>query len=675
MVSAYGCIVLRGPTFGTWKAFSDDEVHRGDAYGTPRGLLILEAQKALMSFLRAMADVIYGNAILPNVRTAPIAASLTHGPALTAACDKWLPFLHSPSSRVAARSSFGSVFARQPFSSPPVFNIDTLMDIAETRAAQAQDELWLLQTDLEYFLSVVKYFESQWFDKVPGLSEMRTLHPEEKYDNIGRIVTQKVVTRARDWQWLVELCECVRREVEDSVEDITQGMELPTVYERELGCLFTLVKHCLQREQDDLQRLTFKSADFQHDFDVKRTIDTSHDWDWALEIEFRNYQDAHRAERTSWCLYHLMQDSERSASFENALVLQHLDNSLNSQLAKEADKIDQEIYRCLSDIVALERMAALLEFHRPIFRLPDAEELRQDPRQVFQVKSKLHEASGEGSPTVGLGPAIRPLCEFSLPLKRDMMWVAERDRGCQLLSSVWSVARTAYQARLQAASIPQEFIDPQLALMEECTSPENEARLALERKQILDQIRASNDLRRAEIAYTVKERAGLLPSQEKDKDKKGVKAPSATPSTKPRPEAESSRKPSEEEPEESWSPILYRLPETSIAWQVVKRMFPDRSEGAEYGSRTITTWKELLTTMGALGFSAEPNGGSMYRFGGDIMVPVPNANPKRQKRKLGVHRLHANGDMHPNFLQAIGRRCTKNFGWERDLFVSTDDKT
>ncbi len=269
-------------------------------------------------------------------------------------------------------------------------------------------------------------------------------------------------------------------------------------------------------------RLTFKSADFQDNFKVKRTIDTFQDWDWALEIEFRNYQDAHRAERTSWCLYHLMQDSDRSAAFENALVLQHLDNSPNSQLAKEADKIDQEIYRCLSDIAALERMADLLEFHRPMFGLPDAEELREDPRQAFQVKSKLHEASGEGNHAVGLGPAIRPLCDFSLPLKRDMMWVAERDHGCQLLSNVWSVARTAYQATLQAASVPQKFIDPQLALMAECDSQENEARLALERKQILDQIRASNDLRRAEIAYTVTERAGLLPTQERAKNKKGV---------------------------------------------------------------------------------------------------------------------------------------------------------
>lgn len=672
---AYGCVEMHGPDYGTWKAFSDGEVHRGDAHGTPRGLLILEAQEALLSFLRAMVDEIYGKAVLPEIQSTPIAALLFPSTAPTAACDKWMPFLNSPSSREVARSSFGSAFAQQPFSSPPGFNIETLLDIAETRAAQAKDELWLLQTDLEYFLSVVGYFESQWFDKVPGITEMRVLLPEEKYDNVGHIVTEKVLIRAADWQWLVKLCLCVKREIESSTEEICPGVDLPAVYERELGCLFTLVKNCLQREQDDLQRLTFKSAEFQHIFNVKRTIDTSQGRDWALEFEFKDYQHAHRAEPMGWCFYHLMQDSERSASFENGSVLQHLDNILISQPAKEAERLDQEIYRCLSDIAALERMADLLEYHRPLFNLPDDEELRHDPRQVFQIKNKLHQVRRVGNPAVGLGSALQPLCEFSLPQRKDTKWLTQRDRGYQLLGNLWSVARAAYQAKLQAASISQKFIIPQLALMQECTSPEHEARLASERSQIIDQIRAANDLRRAEIDQTVKQSAGLLPSQEKAKDKKQAKAPTATPNIKPHPEGESSRNTSGAGSWESWSPILYRLPETSIAWQVVRRMFPDRSEGTEDGSRTTTTWKEFLTAMSTLGFSAEPNGGSMYRFQGNIMIPVPNANPESKKRKLGVHRLHANGDMHPNFLQAIGKRCTKNFGWERDLFALMEDVT
>lgn len=36
--------MMRGPEYGRWKELSNDEVERGDAYETPRGLLILEAQ-------------------------------------------------------------------------------------------------------------------------------------------------------------------------------------------------------------------------------------------------------------------------------------------------------------------------------------------------------------------------------------------------------------------------------------------------------------------------------------------------------------------------------------------------------------------------------------------------------------------------------------------------------
>ncbi len=471
--SAYGCIVMHGPEFGRWKAFDEDEVHRGDAYGTPRGLLILQAQKALFSFLRATIDEISGGSVAHDVQSRLVTAPLLPITAPTAACDKWLPFLNALSSREGPRSSFGSAFAEQPFSSPPVFDVDTLLDISENRAAQAQDELWLLQTDLVYFVGVAGYFQSQWYDRVPGVTDIHDLDEEEKYDNVGHTITEKVLIRATNWQWLRELCQSVQREFRISMTDIHAGEELPEIYETELGFLFTVVKNCLFQEQTDLQRLTLKSREFQHNFRVKRTIDTSHGWGWGLEYEFNNYKDSYRAERIGWCFYHLVQDSECSTSFENALVLQHLDNYLNSQPKEEAERLDQEIYRCLSDIAALERMAELLEYHRPIFVLPDPEELRQDPRQIFQIKGKLQQASDSTNHLRGLGQALKPLCGFSLPEKRDMKWLAQRDLGCQKLSNFWMVARNTYQARLQAVSIPQALIDPQLALMEACDSPEN----------------------------------------------------------------------------------------------------------------------------------------------------------------------------------------------------------
>lgn len=41
--SAHGCVAISGQNSGVWKAF-DREVHLGQAYGTPRALLILEVR-------------------------------------------------------------------------------------------------------------------------------------------------------------------------------------------------------------------------------------------------------------------------------------------------------------------------------------------------------------------------------------------------------------------------------------------------------------------------------------------------------------------------------------------------------------------------------------------------------------------------------------------------------
>ena len=50
--SAEGCIKMYGKEMGTWQPFNSDEVHRAEAYGVPRALLILTAQVSLLAFLR-----------------------------------------------------------------------------------------------------------------------------------------------------------------------------------------------------------------------------------------------------------------------------------------------------------------------------------------------------------------------------------------------------------------------------------------------------------------------------------------------------------------------------------------------------------------------------------------------------------------------------------------------
>ena len=68
-----------------WKASHDPEVHCGDAFGSQRALLILEAQHILIEFLLDITSIILEDA----------GTEVPRGCAIQdlAACDKWMKFV------------------------------------------------------------------------------------------------------------------------------------------------------------------------------------------------------------------------------------------------------------------------------------------------------------------------------------------------------------------------------------------------------------------------------------------------------------------------------------------------------------------------------------------------------------------------------------------------------
>lgn len=52
---------MYGDLYGQWISFNYTKVHSGDAFGVPRGLLVLEAQQELMGFLLALVERILGD--------------------------------------------------------------------------------------------------------------------------------------------------------------------------------------------------------------------------------------------------------------------------------------------------------------------------------------------------------------------------------------------------------------------------------------------------------------------------------------------------------------------------------------------------------------------------------------------------------------------------------------
>ena len=170
---------MQGEQYGTWKEFDRLAVHHGDAYRAIRGLVILEAQQILMSFLPKLVNTILKDATtsMPQERQqeAPNGsqASVTFPHYDLASCSKWMRFIEAEPHRDQAWLSAVSLYTQQPYLAPTCFDIDMMIEIAETKAMEAGDELWLLQTDLDYFHDLMKRHEHEWLDSVPRMEELK----------------------------------------------------------------------------------------------------------------------------------------------------------------------------------------------------------------------------------------------------------------------------------------------------------------------------------------------------------------------------------------------------------------------------------------------------------------------------------------------------------------------
>lgn len=132
------CIVMFGEKYGTLTPWERGAAHHWKIIGFPRGILILEAQQRLMSFLRGVVDTLLAGLVRNKAaaHSNSFAELLENG--LRRYNDKW------------TSTQFESAYLNQPFSAPPLFNVQALISIAQAQLELCGDDLWLLQTEPAY---------------------------------------------------------------------------------------------------------------------------------------------------------------------------------------------------------------------------------------------------------------------------------------------------------------------------------------------------------------------------------------------------------------------------------------------------------------------------------------------------------------------------------------------
>ena len=307
--SAYGCIVMYGDQHGELKDFNLEQVHRGSAYGAPRALLILEAQQHLMKFLRKFIVTILGDSGLKE--NLPCGASLLNTvntvEGAVCDCDKWTKFtdIGFPPCRTKPWASAASFYANQPFSTPPRFDVDAMIEIAENQASEAQDELCLLQTDSDYFYERAKYHEVRWHESITKLRGTRPPTHADNYGNISFIMTIKVMIRARYWHWLVEECRHVKHVLNSQSDEIDLEKPLPIRCNNALFSLQLLLLETLKYHEQNLTKNLFRSKAFSSMFELTHAAHPNAP-NWGYGFGIADSKSLYRRDRTGWCLSKLV---------------------------------------------------------------------------------------------------------------------------------------------------------------------------------------------------------------------------------------------------------------------------------------------------------------------------------------------------------------------------------
>ena len=645
-IFADGCLIMHGSRYAEWKPFNYTEVHRGDAFGVPRGLLILEAQTQLMEFLSSMTALILG-------REDYMAHLMPASDGDTRKCNKWDQLVSAgpKTGAIELWLSVGTIHACQPYSKPRQFDIDAIVAIATNQAEAAQDELWLLQTEPAYFLEKALFFEKNWIDTIPGAEDWSR---KTKFSDMAMHLTYYHFHNAREWQWLLEECQNAKHEYVALRDKIHVGERLPPTYERALGCLDASLLNSLRTgSRFDLRRVLATVPSFQEYWEMTENLGDA----TRIVMEMKkgvNLKYMHEKDRLLWCICVLSMEPDDQFPWDIAFVLQQLDDHLARSSRAEAARIGPIAHGYVSEVAAIHQILSNLRLHRPFYPTVSLSDAKNEDRLLWRFMIKMPGEDELHRDPVKCGQAIQPLSRFRMPKgRRDKAWLSSADGARKELVKVWEAFREDYTGIIRASGIIQADIERYRKMLSQYESPEQLALLAAERERILNL---------PSKRITTQTEASLASSrllQDSSQPKKfDMEVPRIKIKTRPQvssPLDEVSHDLVDNRQSQTAVgilPTIYAIKGRSV--RVATLIFPGSTE-----DKGTIDWLDFVSLMLEVGFVAEHRGGSAFTFKGN-------------QGSINVHRPHPNTEMGPAFLRATGKRFSRRFGWERETFEEAD---
>jgi len=611
------CVVMYGPRYGDLVDWEAAAAHRADILGFPRARLVLEAQAYLADVLCNIVDK-----ILDGVDDSQ--------PTRT---EKWRELTTISGFKRLGESEFWSPYTNQAFSAPPLLDIDYLLSLAKTRVDAMGDHLWYLQCDVTYMRRHIKIlFETEIYKKA-------------KITEAGSLLTTHTCREVMGyywWRWIEIECKHVKQMQKRFGDSIYPGQPLPVRYDRALGALELLLVNQVIYRTTSLEEVLPYAQGFSKHWSLQRDDGISEGAARLRRKTSTNTMASLTEDPLDWCLIQILGRPDEQTHFDHAMLFAFLHNHLSTNTSKERARVDEVIYRKLSDILTCHEMLVLVRLHRPQNEARILEEtIESEDREGWKkLRSKPPDISQEVRQNVGLA-LIQDFYQGKLPSgPRDMAWLRSSQALRAALERFWVSIREIIEGQFDRSAFSKGEMDNLLEIVSANLSSEYLDDIQHEEDMVLTNMKSTDEpptkqfLDEAESGAKFK--LTLAPPREK---------------TKSRPE-----KPVDEphvdvpEPQKAIAPTI---PVAKRAFDVFALMFPNKEEA----SRSVE-WNDFVYAMVEVGFTAKSNGGSAVLFERNSQLGG----------KIVFHKPHPITKIDTIMLRSMGKRMTKWFGWSRELF-------
>lgn len=639
------CVIMYGPRYGELVDWQAGSAHRADIIGFPKACLILEGQAYLMGALRKIVDK-----ILEGVDLSKPANS-----------EKWklmtkLGFRHTN------EVELWSPYTNQAFSAPPVFSIDNLISIAQTRLDALADHLWFLQTEPPYMRRYIRLLCQGEF--------YRTVDKDAAGALLSTQLFQDVSTY---WQWIWIKSECMYvKSVHDRFRDsIRPGECLPSVYDRALGALELLLVNEVLHRTSSFETLIPQRPGFSHKWNFQWR---PKDGVTVFKVDRKpgasvDQKDLFDKDPLEWCLIQMQAKTDTQTNYDHAILFAFLENHLAASGSKEKARVDEFLYQKLSDLAACHEMLVSVRSHRPQNVARDIDEVLQSENRVAWKGWKISGYLTEED-TISLGTALlTDFYEAPLPSgQKNSIWFSRSQNIRQALEAFWRGLRKTPKLVLEMSDFSIEEIRESLEVISANLSQEYIDSVRAEERQSLAITEGAIAPAAVPIQKEWGSNTGIQPAAPLSKNKS---------KTRPAKKAEST--------EELHRPMAGMIIDSgqqerttkvlikSRAYDMLSLMFPATAEESAKGIE----WDLFVHAMIDMGFSARNGGGSAVIFeNGNLSAAAAAAAEGRGGGAAGAaggkiifHKPHPIPKIDSIMLHSMGRRMAKWFGWQRELFV------